>query len=212
MKRILVIFTILFLCGCNATYKLEIKDKVFKENVSINAGSLKYFKDNKFYAIMDGASNFVEYDKKIKNNNVNFLHIYSFNDYSKATVLKTCFDAYNIIEEDDYYLLSTSKGVKCAVEEDRVLLDDLKIIIKTNHVVKDSNANSKSNNKYEYVWKFNKDNYEDASISMKIYKDKYVFNYNNEFVIKVAITIGIVLTILVIVFIIRRKVKKANKI
>ena len=212
MKRILVIFTILFLCGCNATYKLEIKDKVFKENISINDSSLKYFKDNKFYAIMDGASNFVEYDKKIKNNNVNFLHIYSFNDYSKATVLKTCFDAYNIIEEDDYYLLSTSKGVKCAVEEDRVLLDDLKIIIKTNHVVKDSNANSKSNNKYEYVWKFNKDNYEDASISMKIYKDKYVFNYNNEFVIKVAITIGIVLTILVIVFIIRRKVKKANKI
>ena len=212
MKKILILFIVLFLCGCSATYKLEIRDKAFKEDVAINDGSLKYFKDNKFYAIMDGASHFVEYNKKVKNNNTNFSFNYNFDDYSKATVLKTCFSAYSIIEEDGYYILSTSKGIKCAVEEKKVLLDNLTIVIKTNHVVKESNANSKSSNKHEYVWKFNKDNYDTSNIYIKIYKDKYVFNYNNEFTILVSIICGIVLTILIATLIIVRKVKKASKV
>lgn len=213
MKKIIyIIITLLFLSGCSATYNLEIRDNVLKEKISIEDKNLKYFKENKFYAIMDGASNFVEYSKKTKDNKVNFISNYSFADYSKATVLKTCFSAYSIIEEDDYYILSTSKGIKCAFEEDRVLLDDLKIVIKTNHVVKESNANSKSSNKHEYVWKFNKDNYDTSNIYIKIYKDKYVFNYNNEFTILVSIICGIVLTILIATFIIVRKVKKASKV
>ena len=206
-----IIFLLLFvLCGCSATYKLEFKDKTFKDSITIENNSLDYFKNNKFYAIMDGASNFVEYNKKIFDNSVNFKSNYNFDKFSKATVLKTCFDAYNIVEEDDYYILSTSTGIKCAIEEDRILLDDLTIKIKTNHVVKDTNADKKHN--YEYVWHFNKDNYDSASISMKLYKDKYVFNYDNEFVIMISIIGGIILTILISVFIMLKKAKNANKI
>ena len=212
MKKIIYILVILFVSGCSANYNLEIKDNILKEKIVIEAKDLKYFRDNTFYAIMNGASNFIEYEKKVINSSVEFSHNYNFNDFSNATVLKSCFDAYSIIEEGDYYILSTSKGIKCAIEEDNVLLDDLKVVIKTNHSVKSNNSNRKSSNKHEYVWVFNKDNYGNASISMKIYKDKYVFNYNNEFLIKVAIIVGIVLTILLLVFIIRRKVKKANKI
>ena len=212
MKKIFIIVVLIILTGCNATYKLEFRDNVLKEKISIQGNNLKYFTDNKFYAVMDGASNFVEYTKRVKNNSVNFNHNYSFKNYSNATVLKTCFNAYSIIEEDDYYILSTSKGIKCAVEEDSVLLDNLKIVIKTNHVVEESNANSNGKKSYEYVWEFDKNDYNDAKIYMKLYKDKYVFNYNNEFVILISIIAGIILTILFTAFIIVRKVKNAQKV
>ena len=214
IKYLLVISLIIVLSGCKAVYKLEIKDKDFKENVSISADKeeLNYFKNNKFYAIMNGASNFVEYNKKVMDNKVDFKYNYNDLEYSKSTTLKTCFNAYNVIKEGNYYILSTSKGIKCATEEDKVLLDSLDIVIKTNHVVKESNANKTSNNKHEYVWHFDKSSYSDGRIYLKLYKDKYVFNYENEFTIKVAIIALAILTILITAFIIRRRVKKAGEV
>ena len=214
MKKWIFIVMLLVLTGCSATYKMEIVDDVFKEKISINSSNndLSYFKNNKFYAIMNGASNFIEYNRKEGKNSIDFSYNYSFDNISKSTLLKSCFSAYSIIEEDNYYILSTSEGIKCATEEDRVLLDNLKVVIKTNHVVKESNENDKSNNKYEYVWNFSKDDYSKAKIYMKIYKDKYVFNYNNEITILIGVIGGLVLVILTMVIILVRKVKKANKI
>ena len=212
-KYILLIFSILVLCGCRATYKLEIKNGVFKENISINDlndSNLSYFNDNKFYAVMNGASSFIEYKKKIKNNSVNFTHNYNNTDYSFSTALKTCFAAYNVIDEKGYYLISTSKGIKCAVEEDRNLLENIDIIIKTNHVVKDNNADEVK--KHEYIWHFNKDNYNDGNIYLKIQKNKYVSNYNNEDTILIIILCSLSIVIIFGVLIILKKVKKAQKV
>ena len=215
LKFFLLVCLLIVLSGCKATYNLEIKNKSFKERISIsttntNDNSIKYFKDNKFYAVMNGASSFVEYNKKISGNNVKFSHDYNDLDYNDSTVLKSCFKAYSIIKEGNYYNLSTSEGIKCAIEEDRLLLDDLDIVIKTNHVVKENNADEVHNHKY--IWHFNKDNYSNKSINLKFYKDKYVFNYDNEFVIMISIICGIVLTILISVFIMLKKAKNANKI
>ena len=211
-RFLLFISFFLVLTGCSATYNLEIKNKDFIENVSItDDNSLDYFKNNKFYAIMDGASNFKEYNKKVeKDSKVKFKYSYKINDYRKATVLKTCFRAYSVIDEKDYYLLSTSTGIKCAKEEDAVLLDDLKIVIKTNHKVKESNADQVKG--YVYTWNIKKADYDNARIYIKLYKDKYVFNYENEFVINVLIISSILLIIALLAFIIVKKVKKAGNL
>ena len=219
-KVLILIILSLFISGCSVVYKLEIKDDEFRENIDISiknndTSSISYFKDNKFYAVMDGASNFIEYNKTISNNDsdsiINLSHNYDRIDYKKATILKSCFDAYNIVSEDKYYLITTSKGIKCAKEEDTVLLDNLTIIIKTNHVVKESN-NIESTKDNEYIWKFNKDNYDNAEIYMKIYKNKYVSNYNNEQKIK-TIVISILIVILIIFIIVGYiKMKKNQKI
>ena len=214
-RFLLILGIIIILSGCKSVYELEIRDSIIKENIIINMtdfedSDIKYFRENKFYAIMDGASSFSEYKKKLNKNSVFFSYNYNINNYGDSTTLKTCFKAYSILDEDVYYVLSTSKGIKCAVEEDEVLLDSLDIVIKTNHVVKENNADEVRG--YKYIWHFNKDNYNDKSIMLKFYKDKYVFNYNNEFVIQIGIIVGIVLTILIIVFIIRKKVKKANRL
>ena len=213
MKYKFLLFLIcIILCGCSASYKLEIKNGVFKEKINVsylNNSQLNYFKDNKLYAIMNGASDFVEYNKKINGNSVTLSHNYKGLDYRFSTVLKTCFSAYNILDEDDYYLISTSKGIKCAVEEDRVILDKLDVVIKTNHVVKENNANS--NNKFKNIWHFDKNNYNDGNIYMKIYKNKYVSNYNNEVIITITIILLLAIIISVGLFITFRKVKKASK-
>ena len=212
-RYIFLIAIIVIMTGCKATYKLEIKDNNFKESISINStkdSEMKYFKDNKFYAIMNGASNFEEYKKKDKKNEVSFSYKFNDLDYKESTVLKSCFKAYSVIKEGKYYILSTSKGLKCSVEEDRVLLDNLDVVIKSNHKLKDTNADEV--NGYKYIWHFNKDNYQDGNIYLKLYKDKYVFNYDNEFTIKVIIIGVSVLTILITALIIIRRVKKAQKV
>ena len=212
IRYLLIVLLMIILSGCKAVYKLEFKDDIFKEKISINADNdkIKYFSNNKFYAIMNGQSNFVEYKRKIKNNEVNFSHIYDGLDFVDSTTLKTCFNAYNIIKEGKYYILSTSKGISCATEEDTVLLDNLDVVIKSNHKLKETNADSV--NGYEYTWHFNKDNYNEGRIYLKLYKDKYVFNYDNEFTIKVVIIGVFILTILISAFIIIRRVKKARKV
>lgn len=214
IRYLVIISLIIILSGCKAVYKLEIKDGIFKENININTAgnksNMKYFADNKFYAIMNGASKFVAYKKKINNNEVNFSHVYDGLDYVESTTLKTCFTAYNVVKEGNYYLLSTSKGIKCATEEDAVLLDELDIVIKSNHKLKETNADSI--NGYEYTWHFNKNNYKDGKIYLKLYKNKYVFNYENEFTIQIIIISAFVLTILISAIIIVRRVKKAGKV
>ena len=219
MKKVIILLVLLLVTGCTATYNLEIKNDVFKENISINmTGSNKnqidYFKNNTFYSIMDRRSNFKEYNKKIIEKSdyskANFSYNYKLNDYRKSTTLSTCFDAYNIIDEDGYYIISTSKGIKCAKEEDTVMLDKVKIVIKTNHKLKETNTNNI--NKYIYTWEFDEKDYDKANIYLKIYKDKYVFNYENEILINILIISSFVLIIGIFTFIIFRKVNKAKKV
>ena len=195
-RYIMLLLILLLSSGCTAVYNLELKDDTFNEKITINSDekNIPYFKNNSFYAIIDGASNFKKYDKKIKNNVINLSYKYDGLEYNKATALSSCFEAYNVIKEDNYYIISTSKGFNCATEEDTVLLDSIKIEIKTNHKVKDNNADEVKG--YHYIWNLNKNNYKDKKIYVKLYKDKYVFNYENEFYKKLALYILIVCVII----------------
>lgn len=196
-KKIVIILMFSFLlCGCSVQYNLEIKNDVFRENIKISFnskddGSYKYFSENKFYAIMDGVSNFKEYQKETENEkNIVFSYTYDGIEFNKATSLGSCFKAYNVIDENDIYIISTSKGLTCAREEDVILLDNLDVVIKTNHIVKDNNADEVDG--YTYTWHFNKDNYDKKSIYIELEKDNFVFNYENEFVKKMILLFSII--------------------
>ena len=199
-KKIIIVLVLSFLlCGCNVQYNLEIKDDEFRENIKINFNSkddkgYKYFVENKFYAIMDGVSNFKEYQKETENEkNIVFSYTYDGLEFNKATSLGSCFKAYNVIDENNNYIISTSKGLTCAREEDVVLLDGLDVVIKTNHIVKDNNADEVDG--YVYTWHFNKDNYDKKNIYIELEKDNFVFNYENEFVKKMLLLFSIVFII-----------------
>lgn len=218
MKKYLIILLFLvLLTGCDAVYKLEIRNKDFKEKIIIETDKkkqLNYFKNNQLYAIMDGASNFEPYKMSINTwfSNKKLKLKYKYNDleYEKATVLSTCFDAYNVIKEENYYLLSTSKGVKCFAEEYKPLLKNLKIVIQTNHKVIDSNADEYGRD--TYTWYVDKNNYKRKNIYLKFEQNKYIFNYKNEFVISVVILLAMASSIGLIILILKNKSKRANNI
>ena len=59
---------------------------------------------------------------------------------------------------------------------------------------------------------FNKDNYNDGNIYLKIQKNKYVSNYNNEDTILIIILCFLSIVIISSILIILKKVKKAQKV
>lgn len=212
-RKIIVLFLFSFLlCGCTAQYNLEIKDDEFRENIKINFdsnddGAYEYFSENKFYAIMDGVSNFKEYKKESEDKkNIKFSYTYEGTEFNKATSLSSCFRAYNVIDENGYYIISTSKGLTCATEENTVLLNSLDVVIKTNHIVKDNNADEVDG--YVYTWHFDKDNYDKKSIYIELEKDKFVFNYENEFVKTILLYVTIIVVVAVTAVVVVKKFKR----
>ena len=76
------------------------------------------------------------------------------------------------------------------------MLDELTINLKTNHKVVSSNADEV--NGYHYKWHITRESKNDAAIMITLKKNKYVFNYENEFVKKIlpfAIFVGIILAV-----------------
>ena len=59
-------------------------------------------------------------------------------------------------------------------------LDSIKINLKTNHKVISTNADSKHG--YHYTWNLTREKKDDAAILITLSKNKYVFNYENEFI------------------------------
>ena len=213
MKKILVMFMILLcLTGCSARYDLEIEYDTFKEDIVIygmSSKTLKNFQDNKYYAIINGINNSKAYNQTIKDSKVNLSYVYNLNDFRQATILKSCFTSYSVISEDNYYILSTSKNLKCASMEGKEAIDDLKVVIKNNHKVIETNG--KKINDYTYEWNYNKDNFDSQNIYMKYYKDKYVFNYSKLLLI-LGIVVGLLLVVLVIVHISLKRNEKVNNL
>ena len=216
-KIIFLVTALFFLTGCSAVYKIEIKDSKVKEDITISMNNdeksnISYFKNNKFYAVMDGASKFIPYEKNVSSDEsktkAEFNHTYSIQNYRKSTALKSCFTAFNVAREGSYYIISTSEGITCATEENNVVLENLTIKIKTNHVVESDNSNAKSNNKNEYVWKFDKKNYSKAKIYMKLERNKYVSNYDDESKRPYIVIITIIFIIIAFIIIALTKIVK----
>ena len=219
MKKIFIsIFVLLLLSGCKVRYNIDFEDDSIYEYFGVvldnkeEKSSIEYLKENDFYVSFN--PKMIKYNKKIEKNknttSFNYDYLYELDDYKKSMVLSTCFDAYNIIQEDYYYLITTSEGLKCMTLENSTVIDELDIVISSNHKLIDTNADEINN--YEYIWHIDKNNYKDKNISLKLYKDKKIFNYKGR-ITKKLITYGsIFLVILIIISYIYLKRKRRNKV
>lgn len=137
---------------------------------------------------------------------------FTLDNFSDSSLVKKCYQYFNIIEKDDVIVLSTSLENKCFKEYP--LLDTITVNLKTNHKVVSNNADI--TNGYHYTWNLTKENQEDAAISITIKKDEYIFNYENEFVKKIiyiTIFIGIILSVSGITYLyFKSKRKNLNEI
>lgn len=221
MKRniLLLLIILLTLVGCNAKYEVEIKDDDVIEKKSLIIDKTSVLDDNIYYTFDKMASKYFlstdfllggeikEYydeDKAIYQKTNTF----KLTEFNNSEVFNYCYDAHNVIIEDDYILISTSNVFKCFDIYDE--LDNVDIVLKTNHKSIENNADEVDG--YIYKWHVTKDNYQNKNIYIKLYQDKYVFNYENEFVKKVLVIGGVILFITIIILIFVIKKKRASKI
>lgn len=152
---------------------------VVDENDTIKLDGVEYY-NNKLISDSYKLGQSLSYDK------------FTLSNFNDSSIVKKCYQYFNIIEKEDNIILSTSLENTCF--NTYPSLDSITVNLKTNHKVVNSNADTVSG--YHYTWNLTKDSKDDAAISITIKKDEYIFNYENEFLKKV-IYIGVFVGIIV---------------
>lgn len=119
---------------------------------------------------------------------------FTLENFQDSSIVKQCYKYFNIIEEGENIILSTSQNNMCF--ELYPNLDAITVKLKTNHKVVSSNASN--HRKYYYTWNLRRETKDDSAITITLRKNEYVFNYENEFVKKViyfGVIVGIILSV-----------------
>lgn len=187
MKKITVLFILVFLItGCSGKYELEIKNEKVNEKTSamynkIDVGNSDPYEYTKEFSLKyDDNGDFLRHDNKkvIKENDLvgiqlinNYASIDDFRNYSR--VINYCYLATNITNIENYITLKTSNEFTCfnTVKE----LDEITVVIKTNHKLKETNADKKTGT--TYYWYINRDNYKEKPILLVLHSKKKVWYY-----------------------------------
>lgn len=172
MKKFIVLILVLFLTGCDVTYKLEFIDDDLTETISLTIptseeNKIEQLKNAKIYAINNSISQQLynaTYDEGLFNFNAKYVYTYSKESFRHALYATECFDAFGFTSQDDNYILSTSEGFKC-MSLYYYFADNVNIEIKTNHLVIENNADQVIDNKY--IWNINNENADTKKIYIK---------------------------------------------
>lgn len=228
MKKniLLLILLIPFLFGCNAEYELTINNNEFKEKVIVfgesNSNNLKRIEEELKYPTFARESQNIDllsptkkegssyYDKKKYEQNGNVGVEYSFSFDSKtiydSLMINKCYELFSVINERETIILSTNRENKCFINSK---LNSITVNINTNHKVKDSNADSSENN--NFFWTINKQNYNNKSIYIELYKNEFITERSNIAKILLGV-IGIAILIFIVIIWMKRKAKNINKV
>ena len=143
---------ILLCCSCRARYEIKINDNNVNDKLSITYLKedeiIRSFAPNPLFALDN-----IQYDLNSSDTdnhiNLNYTHSFDINDYSRAFIPNSCFSSFNFIKEDDKFYLMADGNFLCKHIANKYF-DTLDIIIDTNHVVIQSNADEIKNGKY--IW------------------------------------------------------------
>ena len=156
-------------------------------------------KMKKHFELLYAIDNYIyNLNENNKGDSISLNYNYSFDtvQYSRAFIPSSCFSNYNFIEEEDNYYFIVDGEFLCRHIANNYF-DSLDIVISTNHVVLQNNANEIKNGKY--IWHVSP---EDENFSLRFITSKDVINTNSKYYI-----IGLSLLLVVCIFFIVRKFK-----
>ncbi len=210
MKKIMILVLLFFVTGCSAEYNLEFHDKILSETINISAFNESITEEQiknliESYIPTDNENPPI-YQVKQNHKEVQLFAKYNIQSYQKSKLLSQCYLAHNLIDSGDYYDLTTSETFTCN-PFDYMLIDELKIKIKTNHKVLSHNADLVEKN--TYIWNITVENSQNKPIQIRFSKET---KEDNKVLIILGITAIIAIIILMIVFIVSIISKKNNKI
>lgn len=179
MKKIIVILFSLLLVGCSANYTLTIDEDSYEEKVQITPSSSEEREilfsndwkipiDYNIYSATDDSENsndldvnHYEYNKQT--NNIEFTYNFKYNEITKSTAFKKCFNSARIVKNNNNTIITTDEGSTCFDDEESLDSLTINIIINKKKVI-NNNADRIIGNKY--IWYINKDNYLEKSINI----------------------------------------------
>lgn len=214
--KIFILFSLLFLTGCTATYNVEIKDNTIKEHLNLvetnkaifdipneSGWTLRGLFDS--YLSKDVYSK-ADYTIKSLNNNDRLGIDYKNNNLSEIknlSLLNQCYNDYYVSNTSDIVQISTGENFTCNDYYNN--LESFKVVIKTNHKVLSSNATRVEGNKY--IWEIGSS--DSKNIEFSYSKDEIIKSF--PYLIVTLCVLGICILIC-IYFLIRRKIISNNKI
>ena len=135
-----------------ASYKYPypaFSSTVVDEDDTIKLDNVEYYK-NTLIDTSDKLGLMLEYNK------------FTLDNFNDSSIVKKCYQYFNIIEEEDNIIISTSTTNKCF--DEYPLLDTITVNLKTNHKVVNNNATKVEKN--TYIWNINKNNL--SNINMEV--------------------------------------------
>lgn len=207
IKLILFVFLFCMLTGCSVDYNLEFKDRVLSETIKIDASDsditieeIEKMLEEQVYREEEEQQ---PYKVKQSNKKIQLSQRYNVQTIKNSPLLNQCYTAYNFLENENYYDLTTSEVFTCN-PFDYMYIDNLQIKIKTNHKVINHNADRVEHN--TYVWNITRENANNKPIQIRFSKET---KENNIGLIILGITVIIAIIILGVVL---WKKKKNNQI
>ena len=226
-KCLILVFLIFMMCGCTAEVNLDISDNKIKESVDITFyQNVLYPKDiiktsfRNYIPVyaknlivdtmpdepLEGIDYYTKKETDLGNGyKFNYSYDFNINEYKEARTVKDGFRSYNIsFNQDDHTISLFAEGTLLYFNE-YPELEEVKINIKTDYLVKENNADNVKDN--TYTWVFKKDDVK--SINMLIDTSDVVKNVDNTNIIIIAyilIVIGFIFLLLLL------KNKRNNKI
>lgn len=207
MKRILILFVILFLCGCSSQYTLNIDEKQISEEINFSIDKNKIHDqeigpyldlyssetidsliNNDIYVEVDSTK--YVYDKEVvdENNLLIFTlkHNYIENDLSNSRFLNECFENKEFEINDDRISIHLSGQYKCLINDE----DSVEFKIVTANKVESSSLdyNFLTN---DFTWKIDKTNANNIDIELTVLTETKTHYYGIR-----AIVIGVIIIIL----------------
>lgn len=157
LKKLYILICILLCCGCSAKYEIDFKDNNISDKLSItyskNDEIIRSFAPDPLFALDN-----IPYDLETKDNgdSIDLKYSYTFttSEYSNAFIPASCFTSFNFVNENDMYYFIADGEFLCSHIANKYF-DSLDIVISTNHLVVQNNADEIKNGKY--IWHVNPD-------------------------------------------------------
>lgn len=195
IKKIILLFIVIMLTGCDIEYNLTIEDNTLKEETKFIVSSNEYQNDNRIKTLYDYPHSifineenaeengittneeFTYYDKSITSNNGNYNIIYKANyekdNYKESRMLNTAFTG-NSIEIYSNQGFIIARDLSLFDNYKSYNIDKITVNIKVDDEYQVTNNNATSVNNNIYTWIFYNNTETDKDVILEFEKKKTV--------------------------------------
>lgn len=227
------------LCGCSATYNIEITDNKVIEDFSFFEDASKindkilfdqeiegteYEQEGESYKKLVDSELKIEtqvfvnegskyYEKNLINSDkygINYKFSFDNMDYKKSYIANSASKMFNFMNTNGTLYISTSTEIAKDYYDNFPTLDNITIHIKSSYKSSKNNADRVDGD--NYYWDINRSNYKNKNIYLELDKDEKVSNHEGRIVTILIVGLCIAIFAFIVIIFLNKKRNKINKI